>query len=150
MQALTDVKAAAAVAKAGIDRGAGASGETDEAVREMSRFIATARSVAPDSFGSTTEQKISLIGYITGVVEYWANVGRTSKAQYLSNLRAVVAESGLLTNEEIPQLLDAFDELSVEQAFETGLRWSRQDCAEAAGKDLDFVPTGLARLASAA
>ncbi len=123
------------------------SSATNAIVRKMSRFVMAARSGVPTAFGSTPEQKIFLLGYLVGVVDHCSNGQRDSRSRYFKYLQAVLEESGVLASEEIPLLLEAFDDLSSEGAFKTARLRSRHDCVAAEDQGLDFVPTGLAQLA---
>ncbi len=114
----------------------------------MSRFVMAARSGVATTFGSTPEQKIFLLGYLVGVVDHWSDGQRDSRSTYFKYLQAVLEESGVLASEEIPLMLEAFDDLSSEGAFQTARLRSRHDCVEAEDQGLGFVPTGLAQLAN--
>lgn len=131
------------------EKGIDLSSETDETVRKMSEFIAQARSRAPDGFGKTVEQKLCLIGYVTGVVKHWARIEKALNSRFSGYLRAVLAETGMLLPGEITQMIDAFDELSAEQAFEAACARGQHDCKEAKDGGAEFVPTGLTETSAA-
>ena len=131
------------------EHGTDLSSETDDTVRKMSVFIAQARSRAPDGFGKTVEQKLCLIGYVTGVVKHWAQIEKSLNSRFTGYLRAVLAETDMLMPDEIAQMIDAYDELSTEDSFEAACARGQHDCKEAKDGGAEFMPTGLTETSAA-
>ncbi|MFQ5783214.1 MAG: response regulator transcription factor [Alphaproteobacteria bacterium] len=149
-EVLKEIKAAVENAKLDADHGHDLTADSDDMVRQMSEFIAAARSAAPEKFGGTVEEKRFLLGYATGVADHWSENAATIRPRFMAYLRAVLAESNLLTQEEISQMLGAFAELSAERLFKTARIRGQYDCLEAENQGSEFIPTGLAKFAQSA
>lgn len=124
-------------------------GETDRAVQKMSQFIAVARSHAPEDFGSTAEQKLSLLGYTAGIVGYWSEHGKASNATFFAYLGAVLTESRVLMSSEISRMIGSLDELSADGTFKAAQIRGQHDCMEAKREGTGYAPMGLAKTATA-
>lgn len=130
--------------------GAGLSSETDETVQEMTRFITQATSLAPDGFGGTVEQKLFLFGYVSGVVEHWTESKTPSKSKFFAYLRVVLTETGLLSPDEIGQLIASFDETSAGKLFKTARVRAQHDCIEIEEEGPEFTPKGFTKVPASA
>lgn len=125
------------------------SSETDVTVRRMSRFLADARSYAKPNFGRTVDEKLYLLGYVTGVVDYWSNSKLATKSRFLDYLRSVLHETQILSISEIQKMLENFDELATEKNFKAAWKCGQGDCASAERSGPNYVPSGLSDFADA-
>ncbi len=120
------------------------SSTTDDTVRQMSRLVKRARAAAEDRFGVTVQEKLYLLGYVTGVVDHWANIKLSMKSRFMDYLRAVLQETGTLSRPEVNKMIDNFDELAKDRIFRVAWMRGQKECDEASNKGPDFVATGLA------
>jgi CheY-like chemotaxis protein len=150
-QALATVETAVVQAKTKV---AGTGGEltskTDIVVQKISEFVTTARSHAPKSFGSTIDEKLYLLGYVTGVVDHWSKLKISMQSRHLEYLRSVLNETDILTDSEIELMLDSYEELSTERTFQIAWDSGQQDADDAVAAGTDFVPGGLGEFAQPA
>ncbi len=119
------------------------SSDTDEIVREISDFLAAARANAADEFGQTVKEKIYLLGYVTGVVEHWAELRRSLEDRFLDYLGAVLRETGILADDEVSQMVCEFDDLSVDTCFGIARAYGRDDPVQWDKQGDNFLPIGL-------
>lgn len=125
--------------------GAVLSSETDESMREISEFIVMARASVEDDFGRTVKEKLYLLGYLTGVVEHWAQTRDAVENRFLDYLKAVLRETGLLEDDEVSKLISGLHELSADTAFGIARAHGRNDPAQRQSKGMDFAPIGLSQ-----
>ncbi len=123
----------------------GLSSETDSEVRAMSEFIDKARKAAGASFGRTQEEKLFLLGYVSGVVNYWGTVRDHMQAHRAHYLRAVLRETYILTSHEIRLMIGALDELSEEPTFAAATDRGMTDAVTGMAVGRTAVPMGLSR-----
>jgi len=123
----------------------GLSSETDEQVAEMTKFINKAREIAKDSFGRTREEKLFLLGYVSGIVNYWGTVKAHMQAHRAHYLRAVLRETGILTNHEIKLMLECLDELSEEPTFADAVNRGVAEAVTGMAVGRTSIPMGLAQ-----
>ena len=149
-------QALAAVKKAVIEeeaRGQGKRNEltskTDDTVRQMSDFVMAAQSKAPKGFGATVEQKLYLLGYVTGVVDHWAKLKLSMRPRYLDYLRSVLKETAILGVREIEKMMDAYEELAEQTIFRIAWERGQWESDEAAAQGSEFVAKGLAEFENA-
>jgi len=149
-------QALAAVKKAVIEeegRGQGKRTEltskTDDTVRQMSDFVMAAQSLAPKGFGATVEQKLYLLGYVTGVVDHWAKLKLSMRPRYLDYLRSVLKETAILGVREIEKMMDAYEELAEQTIFRIAWERGQWESDEAAAQGSEFVAKGLAEFENA-
>jgi DNA-binding response OmpR family regulator len=121
------------------------SSEADESVRDISEFVAQVRTNVRDDFGKTTKEKRYLLGYVTGVVEHWAQMHSAVENRFLDYLKAVLGETGLLEDDEVSLLVSALDELSADTSFGIARAHGRNDPAQRLSRGLDFDPIGLSQ-----
>ena len=120
------------------------SSENNEDVRAISAFVAEARARAGDNFGKTVEEKLYLIGYVTGVVKHWTEDSGTMDKNFTDYLRGVLRETGILTNMEVAEMVTAFDELSKDRNFANGQEYCRNDPIKRRREGDSYAPVGLA------
>lgn len=120
------------------------SSTTDDTVRQMSRLVKQARNAAMDGFGATVQEKLYLLGYVTGVVDYWANIKLSMKSRFMDYLRAVLQETGTLSRPEVNKMIDNFDELAKDRVFRIAWMRGQKECDDSSSKGTEFVATGLA------
>ncbi len=142
---LATLRTAAKVPRSAIENSGGLSSETDPEVKAMSEFIGKARKAAKASFGRTREEKLFLLGYVSGVVNYWGTVKDHMQAHRAHYLWAVLSETGILSNEEIKLMLVSLDELSAEPTFAEATDRGTTDAVTGLAVGRTAVPLGLAR-----
>ena len=79
--------------------------ESDEVVETLTHFIKAARSEAPNGFGRTVDQKLFILGYIAGVVNFVANSSMMLKIRFLDYLKATLHWSGVLDSDDVKQAM---------------------------------------------
>ncbi len=119
------------------------SSETDETVREISEFLSAARANAADNFGQTVKEKIYLLGYVTGVVEHWAELRSSLENRFLDYLGAVLRETGVLAGDEVSQMVFEFNDLSADIYFMLARVYGRNDPVRWKSQCENFLPMGL-------
>jgi CheY-like chemotaxis protein len=83
--------AAEAGKRAGIgEELADAESPTDEVVAALTHFIKAARAEAPNGFGRAVDEKLYILGYIAGVVNFVANSSMMLKIRFLNYLKATL------------------------------------------------------------
>jgi CheY-like chemotaxis protein len=123
------------------------SSQTDETVREISEFLRKARANAGDSFGKTVKEKLYLLGYVTGVVEHWAELRKVLADQFFDYLSAVLRETNVLAADEISEMVARFEELSTDTCFGIARAYGRNDPARGADQGEECTPVGLSQFA---
>ena len=123
--------------------------KTDDTVRQMSEFVMAAQAQAPTGFGSTVEQKLYLLGYVTGVVDHWAKLKLSMRPRYLDYLRSVLKETAILGAREIEKMMDAYEELADQTIFRIAWERGQRESDEAVAKGNEFAAKGLAEFENA-
>lgn len=121
------------------------SSETDETVREISEFLSAARANAAVNFGQTVKEKIYLLGYVTGIVEHWSENNVSLEERFLDYLGAILSETGVLEDDEISEMVSAFDELSADTYFGIARAYGHNDPMQQESQGDDYLPIGLGR-----
>ena len=116
---------------------------TDKAVAEMSELVAKARKAAPD-FGKTPDEKMFLLGYVTGLVRFAATSQSHLKARQNDYIRAVMTESELFNAAEIDRMVQGIDKLMTDATFAVAVNRGSADAVVAQAKGTGFVPASLA------
>ncbi len=93
--------------------------ETDEVVESLTHFIKAARAQAPNGFGRTVDQKLYILGYIAGVVNFAANSSMMLKIRFLDYLKATLHWSGVLDSDDVDDLVDAWHTFYGQETFES-------------------------------
>ena len=120
------------------------SSDNNEDVRAVSAFVSEARAFAGENFGQTVAEKLHLIGYVAGVVQYWTESSGTMDKAFNDYLRGVLHETGILTSTEVAEMVAAFDELSKDQNFANGREHGGSDPVIRRRDGDAYVPVGLA------
>ena len=123
------------------------SSETDETVREISEFLRRAQANAEDNFGKTVKEKLYLLGYVTGVVEHWAELRKALGEQFFEYLSAVLRETNVLAADEITEMVARFEELSTDPDFGIARKYGRNDPVRGEDQDKECAPAGLSKFA---
>ncbi|MBI1775806.1 MAG: response regulator [Proteobacteria bacterium] len=100
---------------------------TDEHLGKLTIFVQRARSGAPRGFGRTVQQKLYLLGYIAGAVNFVANSSMALKIRFLDYLKATLHETGVLELEEVDDLVDNWHEFYGQPTFEAACRQAEMD-----------------------
>ena len=124
------------------------SSETQQSIREITEFVHLARVGAAEGFGKTVEDKLYMLGYVTGVVEHWSILGAPQEESFIDRLNAVLHKTGILTNREIRDMVTGFEELAADLGFAIARVHGRNDTAQRQCKGDDYAPVGLTRLCS--
>ena len=119
--------------------------ETEQSVREITEFLRQALAGAAEGFGKSLEEKLYLLGYVTGVVEHWLKPGDLEEARFFDRLSAVLRATDILTNHEICEMVAGFGELAADTRFGIGRAHGHNDPVERLIKDDGYVPVGLAK-----
>jgi len=119
------------------------SSETDRTVANMSNLVTKARSAAP-GFGKTVDEKMFLLGYVTGIVRFTATGIGQVKARPNDYVRAVLTETGLLSATEIERMLQGLDQLATDPGLVVAINRGSADAVVGQAKGPSFVPTSLA------
>ena len=88
-------------------------------------------------------EKLFLLGYVTGVVEHWAQLRTNLEYRFLDYLSAVLKETGVLDDGEVSQMISEFDSLSADPCFGSARVHGRNDPVQSQSKGADFTPAGL-------
>lgn len=123
------------------------SSQTDETVREISEFLSKARANAGDNFGKTVKEKLYLLGYVTGVVEHWAELRKALADKFFDYLSAVLRETNVLAADEISEMVAKFEELSTDTCFGIARAYGRNDPVRGEGQGEEGAPVGLSQYA---
>jgi hypothetical protein len=132
---------AAEVSPEGVE--ASLSSETDESVRDISEFLREARANASVGFGRTLNEKLYLFGYVTGIVEHWAQSSSVLDERFFDYLSAILNETDILEADEVSEMISEFAHLSDDTCFGIGRAHGRNDSAQRQIKGKDFPPIGL-------
>lgn len=121
------------------------SSDTDPIVAEISAFVADAKGSAGDDFGQTLDEKLYLVGYVVGAVEYWSVFRSHMRSLMPRYLRAALRETEVLTPEEIEQMLGALDDLHDESTFLHAVERGKVEALTRKTRGSRIKPTGLAK-----
>ena len=119
--------------------------ETEQSVREITEFLRQALAGAAVGFGKSVEEKLYLLGYVTGVVEHGLKPGDPEEARFFDRLSAVLRATDILTNHEICEMVAGFGELAADTRFGIGRAHGHNDPVQRLIKDDGYVPVGLAK-----
>jgi CheY-like chemotaxis protein len=119
--------------------------QDDEALATMVRFITQARAQAPNGFGRTVGQKLYLLGYIAGVVNFVANSSMMLKIRFLDYLKATLQWSGVLDSDDVDELVDSWHTFYGQTTFENAGKRGEIDFQE--WKSNQTLPQSLAEFA---
>ena len=119
--------------------------ETEQSVREITEFLRQALAGAAEGFGKSVEEKLYLLGYVTGVVEHWLKPGDLEEARFFDRLSAVLRATDILTNHEICEMVAGFGELAADTLFGIGRAHGHNDPVQRLIKGDGYVPVGLAK-----
>ena len=122
---------------------------TKQSVCKISEFVREARAGAAKDFGKSVEEKLYLLGYVTGVVEHWSKL-RDQDEWFFDCLSAVLRETNILTNHEICMMLTGFEELAADTRFGVARAHGHNDPVQRQCQGDAYVPVGLAEVASPA
>ena len=121
------------------------SSETDKQVAQMIQFINKAQEFARPNFGKTHEEKLFLLGYVTGTVNYWGTVNAHMQKHRARYLRAVLREIGILSNHEIRLVLGSLDVLSEEPIYSEAVTRGEAEAVTGMLAGRNALPMALAR-----
>ena len=122
--------------------------ETEQSVREITEFLRQALAGAAVGFGKSVEEKLYLLGYVTGVVEHWLKSGDVEEARFFDRLSAVLRATDILTNNEICEMIAGFGELAADTRFGIARALGHNDPVQRQSKGDGYVPIGLARFST--
>lgn len=119
--------------------------KADPNLASLIEFIAAARAYAKSNFGKTVKQKLYLLGYIAGVVNYVANSNMVLKIRFLEYLKATLHRSGVLELEDVDDLVNNWHEFYGQPTFEAAGLCGEMDYQSWAASKQE--PRGLAAAA---
>jgi CheY-like chemotaxis protein len=122
--------------------------KADPNLASLIEFIAAARAYAKSNFGRTVKQKLYLLGYIAGVVNYVANSNMVLKIRFLEYLKATLHRSGVLELEDVDDLVNNWHEFYGQPTFEAAGLCGEMDYQSWAASQQP--PRGLATAAETA
>jgi len=108
----------------------GAADKNDDSMRELADFLSESRTPNKPQGVETTNGKSHLLGYVTGVVEYWMESRRAAAERFMDYVRFALRETGLLAEHEIHALMSRFDELIADPDFSMARANGRNDPAK--------------------
>lgn len=124
----------------------GLTSDVDSDVSEMTEIIDRARHAAGADYGRTMREKLCLLGYVAGVIEYWATLRAHIKIRRDDYFRAVLRETGVLSPGEIKRMLSAWDELREDRVFSDALKYGARDAGSCSCNGGQSRPVGLQRI----
>jgi hypothetical protein len=116
-------------------------------VESLAHFIMAARAQAPNGFGRTVDQKLFVLGYIAGVVNFVANSSMMLKIRFLDYLKATLHWSGVLDSDDVDDLVDAWHSFYGQPTFEAAGKSGETDYQN--WKTDQRTPLGLVEFARA-
>lgn len=121
-----------------------------EDLAKVARMVLAAQQVAGGEFGESVEQKIALMGYCAGAVDEIGSGNLEIKMAFQNSLRTVVTDTGVLSEGDMENLLDSWEELAHQSSFMAAFDAGRRDCLAGREAGGEFVPGGLKGLNLAA
>ena len=106
---------------------------TDENLTVLLAFVNEARGRAPAQFGRTVEQKLYLLGYVSGAVNLLANSSLVLKIRFVEYLKATLRGANILDDREIEVLFLSWHSLYEKPTFAAA--------SERGGDDFQFWKT---------
>ena len=125
--------------------GGGLSSQTDEIVCEISDFLAQACTSAGGDFGKKVEEKLFLLGYAAGLLNYWSVAKTHIKSRMNEYLKAVLLETDLFVAAEIETMLGVLANLVGDNTFTLAVSKGTADAVARKAKGPEFVPSGFTK-----
>lgn len=125
--------------------GVGLTSESDEVVKEISTFLMAGLSVAGNDFGAKIEEKLFLLGYAAGLLNYWAVAKTHIKSRVNEYLKAVLRETEVFVGAEIEGMLESLGKLSGENTFTQAVSKGTAEAVARKAKGPEFVPAGFVK-----
>ena len=125
------------------DAGTPLSSRSDSDVAMMAAIVERARNAAGKTFGHTANEKLCLLGYITGIIDHWATIQSHVMTHRPDYLRAALRETEILSNREIEEMLAAWEMLAQNAAFSDAVKCGIQDAISCEVNGRRYSPTGL-------
>jgi CheY-like chemotaxis protein len=136
--------------------GAGADGEgadgvppglSEEATKEYVGILSLVKEAlehAGPQFGKKPDDKLRLAGYVSGIIEFWAEFNENVESLFQDYLRAILDATEILDREDAAQMVDTLSELSKNPAFVDGKTHGRNDAAQRKLQGGKYTLSGLA------
>ena len=125
--------------------GGGLTSESDDVVREISTFLRAGLSVAGNDFGAKIEEKLFLLGYAAGLLNYWSVAKTHIKSRMAEYLKAVLRETEIFVGAEIEGMLDSLAQLSGENTFTRAVSKGTAEAVSRKAKGPEFVPSAFVK-----
>jgi DNA-binding response OmpR family regulator len=143
---LSDVSAQAGSSET--DRADGAPpGLSEEATKEYVGILSLVKEAlehtGPD-FGKDPNDKLRLAGYVSGIIEFWAEFNENVESLFQDYLRAILDATDVLERDDAAQMVDTLSELSKKPAFADGKDHGRNDAAQRKLQGEKYALSGLA------
>ena len=115
----------------------------DPVALALTDFLERALAVVGDRFGQTQEQQLYFLGYVAGIVDWELEKQGALKPEMQKYIRGALRMSGIMSDQQVNELLDQLDSVAANQLARTGYKNGKRDkgAADAAGPE--FVPRGL-------
>lgn len=133
------------IAKDGIH--GGLSSQSDDVVRDIVDILNKAIRFAGPEFGSKVEEKLYLMGYAMGLVNYWSVAKTHIKSRVDEYLKAVLGETELFVGAEIQTLVGAVGKLTGDEVFTVAISKGTADGVTRKARTAEFVPAAFAKFA---
>lgn len=125
------------------DAGLLLSSQSDSDVGMMAGIVERARNVTGNAFGHAVEDKLYLLGYVTGIVDHWATIQSHIMTHRADYIRAVLRESEIVSDREIGEMLTEWSALAQHPTFSETVRRGTRDAISCEVNGRRYCPTGL-------
>jgi DNA-binding response OmpR family regulator len=109
----------------------------------LTDFLERALAVVGDRFGQTQEQQLYFLGYVAGIVDYELEKQGTLKPQMQKYIRGALRTSGIMSEEQVNELLEQLNAVAANELARTGYMNGRHDKSAADAAGPEFIPRGL-------
>ena len=120
---------------------------SDEATKEFAGILSLVQEAlkhAGPAFGKDPRDKLRLAGYVSGIIEFWAEFNENVESLFQDYLRAILDATDILNRDDAAQLVDTLSELSNDPDFTVGKEFGRTDAAQRKLKGGNYILSGLA------
>lgn len=126
----------------------GLSSLTDDVVRQISKFLDRACKCAGSNFGNKIEEKLFVLGYATGLLNYWSADNAHIRSRMNEYLKALLLESDMFVAAEIESMFGVLGELVGDDTFTIAVDKGTADALAYKTDDPDFLPSGIAKFSN--
>lgn len=116
-----------------------------ESMHAIADFLCEIGAPAMQECVKTAKGKHYLLGYVTGVVEYWMETRAAVADRFLDYMKVALQKTGCLTEDEVHDLMSRFDDFVRDADFCLARANGRKDPAEWESRDGRYDPVGVDR-----